>query len=46
MLQSELTAIGSPYVIVKKQQEADIEGPTTLGIAIREMLSQAAPHHQ
>jgi endonuclease/exonuclease/phosphatase family metal-dependent hydrolase len=34
-LQAELTAIGSPYVIVKKQAEADIEGPTTLGIDIR-----------
>jgi endonuclease/exonuclease/phosphatase family metal-dependent hydrolase len=34
-LQAELAAIGSPYVLVKKQQEADIEGPTTLGMDIR-----------
>ena len=34
-LLAELDAIGSPYVLVDKQPEADIEGPTTQGFDIR-----------
>src|SRR4051812_16277992 len=34
-LLSELAAIGSPYVLVVKQPEADIEGPTLYGFDIR-----------
>jgi endonuclease/exonuclease/phosphatase family metal-dependent hydrolase len=34
-LLSELAALGSPYVIVVNQQEADLEGITTLGFDIR-----------
>ncbi|MBI5105901.1 MAG: endonuclease/exonuclease/phosphatase family protein [Solirubrobacterales bacterium] len=34
-LLDELAAAGSPYVVVRKQQEADIEGPTAQGFDIR-----------
>ena len=34
-LLDELAAVGSPYVLVRKQQEADLEGPTLNGFDIR-----------
>jgi endonuclease/exonuclease/phosphatase family metal-dependent hydrolase len=34
-LLDELAAIGSPYVLVRKQAEADLEGPTVSGFDIR-----------
>jgi endonuclease/exonuclease/phosphatase family protein len=35
LLQAELAALGKPYDVVEKQEEADLEAPTGLGIDIR-----------